>query len=323
MLKSGFPIRIGVALPVAALMGVATAHAEAPPIPVTDQAIQPPQRTDAAVTTAPPANPLASAVPAPAPAPPDVPPAAPGADQSDIIVTARPHSAADPLQHLNAKSFEATQSVDRAVVGPVALAYEHKVPGPIRIGLRNVLKNLHEPDVFLNFLLQHKVGKAAETFGRFAINSTIGVAGLFDVAKRRPFNLPRRPNGLANTLGFYGVKPGPFFFLPLVGPTTLRDLIGNGIDGLLLPTAIGKPFSGLTYTVPTGALRSLDHRASFDEQLNKLRDDSPDPYVAAREYYLQQRQAEIDDLHGRHPIATPAAAAEMPEPAVKGDGPPL
>lgn len=182
-------------------------------------------------------------------------------------------------------------------MGPVALAYERKVPGPFRTGLRNVLKNLHEPDVFINFLLQHKIGKAAETFGRFAINSTIGAVGLFDVAKRHPFNLPRRPNGLANTLGFYGVKPGPFFFLPLVGPTTLRDFIGNGIDGLLLPTAIGKPFNKVSYTVPTGVLRSLDHRAEFDEQLNKLRDESSDPYIAVREYYLEQRQAEIDALH--------------------------
>src|SRR3546814_7125122 len=71
------------------------------------------------------------------------------------------------------------------------------------------------PINFLNFLFQFKIGKAVETVGRFAINSTIGVAGIFDVAKKPPVNLPYRPNGFANTLGFYGVEPGPYFFLPL------------------------------------------------------------------------------------------------------------
>src|SRR3546814_2534491 len=77
------------------------------------------------------------------------------------------------------------------------------------------------------------LGKALETVGRFAINSTIGAAGVFDVAKKAPINLPYRSNGFANTLGFYGVEPGPYFFLPLVGPTTLRDMVGDGIDLLV------------------------------------------------------------------------------------------
>lgn len=312
------PVSNHVAVAVAMLLTGARASAEAvapiplltSPAPAIDQAAQSPIVSGGPETPASPPLPTSPLPPAPA------------ADPSDIVVTARPRSPGDPLQHLNAKSFEATQSVDRAVVGPVALAYQHKVPGPIRIGLRNALKNLHEPVVFLNFLLQHKVGKAGETFGRFAINSTIGAVGLIDIAKRRPFSLPRRPNGLADTLGFYGVKPGPFFFLPLVGPTTLRDFIGNGIDGLLLPTAIGKPFNRLSYTVPTGVLRSLDHRAEFDEQLNKLRNESSDPYIAAREYYLQQRQAEIDALHVKR-VARRASAPNagagvvaLPEPVL-------
>lgn len=98
---------------------------------------------------------------------------------------------------------------------------------PIRSGLRNFRFNLHEPIVCVNFLFQHKVGKAGETLARFAINSTIGVAGVFDMAKRRTFRLPRRRNGFGDTMGFYGVKPGPYFFLPLIGPTTARDLLGT------------------------------------------------------------------------------------------------
>lgn len=220
-------------------------------------------------------------------------------DPGDIVVTAQRRSApGDPLEKVNAKSFAVTQKVDDAFVAPVARAYERSVPGPVRSGLRNFLNNLHEPNVFLNFLLQLKPGKAAETLGRFAINSTIGGAGLFDVAKRRPFKLPRRANGFADSLGYYGVKPGPFLFLPLIGPTTLRDLVGGGLDGVVLPLSVGPPFNRVTYTVPTAVLREFDNRNQFDEQLTKLRE-TADPYAAAREFYFQRRQREIDDLRGR------------------------
>jgi len=260
------------------------------------------------------------------------PPAARAVDErGEVVVTARPRAVAgDPLQQVNASSFAATQAVDRAFVGPVALTYKRTVPKPVRTGLRNVLNNLREPVVFLNFLLQLKPGKAVETVSRFSINSTVGVAGLIDVAKKKPFNLPRRPNGFANTMGYYGVKPGPFLFVPLIGPTTLRDLIGGGIDRLVLPLSVGEPFNKAYYSIPTGVFSALDYRAEFDEQLNKLREDYPDPYAAARAYYLNRRQAEIDALHAKggkapgpaitpveavFPQAKPAPASEPAAPA--------
>ena len=123
---------------------------------------------------------------------------------------------------------------------------------------------------FLNFLLQFKIGKAAETLGRFAVNTTFGVGGLFDVAKTKPFNLPYRRNGFANTLGFYGVEPGPFFYLPVFGATTLRDMAGNGLDMLVLPTAIGKPFNRTAYAVPTTVVRALNDRIERDAEIERL-----------------------------------------------------
>lgn len=221
-------------------------------------------------------------------------------DPNDIIVRGRRNDPRDPLAKVNAQSFAVTQAVDEAVVGPIARAFKEGVPEPVRDGARNILANLREPIVFLNFLLQLKPGKAMETLGRFAINSTVGVVGLFDVAKRRPFKLPRRRNGFADTLGYYGVKPGPFFFLPLIGSTTLRDVIGGGVDGLFLPTVVGKPFSDPRWTIPTGLLVALNRRNEVDERLGKIRASS-DPYTAAREAYLQSRAAEIAALHGRHP----------------------
>src|SRR3546814_3249888 len=111
----------------------------------------------------------------------------------------------------------------------------------------------------------------------FAINSTIGVAGIFDVAKKPPVNLPYRPNGFANTLGFYGVEPGPYFFLPLVGPTTLRDMVGDGIDLLVLPVSVGKPFNQTAYAVPTTVINRLNDRVARDAEIEDRKSTSMKP----------------------------------------------
>ena len=220
-------------------------------------------------------------------------------DHSDIVVTARTYDAPeDPLRAVNAQSFAITQAVDQAVVAPVAMTYQRALPAPVRDAIRHFFNNLAEPVAFLNFLVQLKPGKAAETAGRFAINTTIGVAGMVDVARKKPFKLPRRPNGFANTLGYYGVKPGPFLFLPLIGPTTVRDLVGLGIDRMVLPSVFGQPFNQPTYTIPASIVGSLDYRVEFDTQLRKMKE-TPDPYAASRKNYLESRQAEIDALHGR------------------------
>ena len=221
----------------------------------------------------------------------------------DIVVLGRSRRG-DPLEPLNAATFAATQAVDQAVVGPVALAYEKNVPSPLRLGLRNFLANLREPVVFVNYLLQLKLGKAAETAGRFALNSTVGIAGVMDVAKRKPFKLPLRRNNFANTLGFYGVKPGAFFFLPLIGPTTLRDVVGTVVDQLFVPIQPLRPAGGLTYTVPVGILSALDYRARIEPDLQRQRS-TADPYAALRRDYLERRQGEIDALRGKRAAPPP------------------
>lgn len=233
-----------------------------------------------------------SSAPAPPPSEPETPPVA-----GEVVVTGRTRTG-DPLQDVNVASFNVAQGVDKAVIGPAAEVYRKGIPKPARKGLSNFLNNLREPVVFLNYVLQLKFGKAGETAGRFAVNSTIGLAGLLDVAKKKPFFLPRRRNGFANTLGFYGVKPGPFFFAPLIGPTTLRDLFGNFVDQAV-PIGPIRPFRGRAYTIPVAVLSALDHRAEFDDELDRQRA-TADPYTAARKYYLERRQAEIDALRGRN-----------------------
>lgn len=219
--------------------------------------------------------------------------------QHDIVVTGAERAPpGDPLENLNAKSFEAVQSVDKAVVEPVAKAYNKGLPKPVRKGFRNFFANLQEPVVFAAYMLQLKPGKAFETAGRFTLNTTLGVAGLFDVAKRKPFYLPYRPNGLANVLGYYGVGPGPYMYLPIVGPTTLRDIIGDTVDKMAVPFLVGKPFTEPAYVIPATILNQLGERAAFDDTVQQIRKED-DPYAAYRELYLKQRKAEIEALHGR------------------------
>jgi phospholipid-binding lipoprotein MlaA len=221
------------------------------------------------------------------------------AEKATIIVIANQGPPrGDPIAVVNEVSFVAVQSVDKAIIAPIAYGYRDGLPAPIRDGLHNVLNNLDEPIVFVNFLLQFKIGKAAETVGRFAINSTIGVAGLFDFAKKHPINLPRRSNGLADTLGYYGVGPGPYLYLPLIGSTTVRDVLGRVVDLSLLPAAVGKPFSNPIVSATKGALSSIDDRVENDVILTRVQE-SGNPYAAMREYYLKKRQAEIDVLKGK------------------------
>lgn len=312
------------ALASAAMMATASPLAITPQMPLTalaaqDAAVQPEEEA------APPAQPAPSVDAAGEAAPIEAEvqaqdSAAPG-DPNVIVVTAENRQPLkDPLENVNAATFELTQKVDQAVVAPIAEVYEEDLPSPVRKGLRNFFRNLMEPVNALNFLLQLKPGKAIETLGRFAINTTVGVAGLFDVAKKEPFKLPYRRNGFANTLGYYGVGPGPFLVVPLVGATTLRDLIGTGIDQSILPFAIGKPFNTPYYAIPAFTVNSLEYRIKFDERITQI-NNSDDPYYAMRESYLCQREADIAALKNRPPprdcsieaiMAGPEPVAPMP-----------
>lgn len=226
----------------------------------------------------------------------------PDEDPNTIVVTARENVPQDPGQAINAASFEAVTAVDNAIVAPLAMGYKKVLPNPARTGLRNVLRNLTEPVNFVNFLLQLKPGKAFETAGRFAINSTIGVAGLIDVAKGNSINLPYRANGFANTLGYYGVGPGPYLFLPVIGPSSARDLFGWVLDKSFLPATAGSPFNKSAFALGTGVVKSLDDRVELDDKFKEFHA-TGDPYVAEREWYLAKRHAEIEALHGRGPLA--------------------
>jgi phospholipid-binding lipoprotein MlaA len=234
----------------------------------------------------------------------------------------------DPLEGFNRISFEVSMALDKALIRPAAMVYKTVVPKPLRDGARNALSNLGEPLVFLNDLLQGKPERALRTLGRFLLNSVLGLGGLFDIAKEKKFKLPHHPNSLGNTLGFYGIGPGPYVYLPLLGPTTLRDAVGS-VQGRI-PGAFGiNPLDevdglGVAATVVGG----LDQRAENDFELKTLLDDAIDPYATFRSTWLQDREGEIDSLKApdgvepgtvadSDPLEDPLVdpAEEAPEPA--------
>lgn len=287
---------MSLSLPLAAALAVATPQAGSPELsaPTTVEPAVSGSATPAVPPLGPAADDAAAAPPPAAPAP--VPSAVPG----EIVVTARGKPPpGDPLQAVNVEAFKVLQSVDAALVAPIAKGYDSAVPKPVKSGLHNFLQNLTEPIVFINYLLQLKPGKAAETLARFTINSTLGFGGLIDVAKTKTINLPYRVNGFAYTMGYYGIKPGPFLFLPLLGPTTARDVIGRVLDLSVLPVGVGSPFNRPAYSLGSGALKAIDERLERDDMLTTIQEDCPDPYAAERTWYLEKRQAVIEALHGR------------------------
>lgn len=267
---------------------------------------------------------LQNAPPADQPPPAEAPETAepPPEDSGEIVVEGEyGPPAGDPVEKFNAESYRLTQAVDQAVVEPVAYAYRDGLPEPVRDGLGNVVKNLGEPSNALNFLLQGKFGKAFASLGRLAINSTLGLGGLIDVAGKPGIGIPYRRNGFANTLGYYGVGPGAYLYLPVTGATSVRDLVGSTLDQALLPFAVGKPFNRPEYAVTYFVVNGLDQRLEFDAELAEIAA-SDDPYAVRRDTYLAKREREIAALKGEvvdEETPAPEAAPEPPAP----DAPPL
>ena len=248
---------------------------------------------------APPAAPSPAAADTPAPAAGDTP--VPAANAQIVVSGEHKMQKIDPVEGVNKVSFQAIESVDKALIGPVMHVYRDGIPSPVRQGLHNFFFNLTEPVNALNHVLQLHPGRAAETLARFGINSTIGIGGLLDVAKKKPFNIHYRPNGFGNTFGYWGIGPGPYLFLPLVGPTSVRDLIGSLLDNAALPLAF-KPLKNYYYVTASGVITELDYRVDIDEGVERVRKTS-NVYASYRQAYFRSRFEEIEGLHGRGPLA--------------------
>lgn len=204
-------------------------------------------------------------------------------------------AADDPLEGLNRISFDVSQALDKVLIRPLAMTYKTVVPKPLRDGVRNGLSNLGEPFVFINDILQLKPKRALRTLGRFLLNSILGLGGLFDIAKEKKFKLEHHSNSFSHTLGFYGVKPGPYLYIPLLGPMVLRDF-ADRLQGTLGGRVVDNPVFRDNRGTILQIVNGLDMRAENDEALKALLEDAIDPYATFRSTWLQDRQGEIDAL---------------------------
>lgn len=200
-----------------------------------------------------------------------------------------PVSEVDPWEATNRRIDHFNTKVDNATLKPIAQGYNKVVPEFMRKGVTNFSNNLREPLHIINNFLQGAGGEGFSETGRFLVNSTLGVGGLFDVASRIGFDEYKEDFG--QTLAVWGVPSGPYVIVPFFGPQTLRDALALPLDFLADPLLYYK-HDRIRYSI--FALRSIDLRARF-LSVEKFVKDSYDPYIALRESYLQHRQFEIYD----------------------------
>ena len=210
----------------------------------------------------------------------------------------------DPWEPFNAKVFEFNRQLDRWALKPVAQGYNFVVPNAIQVGVSNIIHNVRFPSRFINNLFQRKVKGAGIEASRFLVNSTLGLGGFWDVAKDLDLITPEEDTG--QTLGFYGVKPGPYLVLPFLQPYTVRDLIGyvadvfmNPLNWLVapiievngIPSAIPHTHDTTILIVQMGAraFEILNERSLNLEKYQGVEEATLDLYTAVRNAYLQKR----------------------------------
>lgn len=182
-------------------------------------------------------------------------------------------------------------NLDRALVGPAANAYGSVVPAPVRRGVGNFASNLNQPGYVLNDLLQLRVGDAAQNTLRFAINSTIGIGGLFDPATA--IGVPAAETDFGETMHVYGLGEGDYHVLPVFGASTTRDSVGLIVDFALNPLrhVVEPPETG--YITGSRVLAQFGTRHDFAGSIEDILYRSEDSYTALRSLYLQNRRFEL------------------------------
>src|ERR1700675_4674805 len=212
-----------------------------------------------------------------------------------------PRSPQDPWESWNRGVYKFNDVLDRAVAKPVARTYVRFVPQPIRTGVTNFFANLDTPTVMINDALQGKFLAAANDLGRFALNTTVGIGGILDPASSA--GLARNNEDFGQTLGKWGVHPGPFLELPILGPADLRDAPARVVDSYTNPRQyIKNNWIRFSLYLPY----FIDRRAiilPLDETLTH----TYDPYAFVRDPYLQRRAYLVSDGKdtGEEPLVDP------------------
>jgi len=209
----------------------------------------------------------------------------------------------DPLEKMNRGIFAFNETLDRYALEPAAKGWDFIVPGVVQDGIENFYRNLGMPLVVANEILQAKPARVVEDVARFVFNTTFGLGGFIDVATR--VGIPDNDEDFGQTLGYWGVPPGPYLVVPILGPYTLRDGVGEIADTTAGAFAYMNFFwfdvVGLSNWETTGAsigsyaFRMLNLRAIYLEEIAGSREDAFDYYAFVRNAYLSNRQARVLD----------------------------
>jgi phospholipid-binding lipoprotein MlaA len=213
----------------------------------------------------------------------------------------------DPIEGFNRAMFDLNDGLDKALVKPVAQGYEAALPAPVRKGVTNFFDNIGDVLIAVNNVLQGKLPEAASDVGRIAVNTTIGMLGVIDVASS--LGLEKHEEDFGQTFGRWGLDNGPYLVLPVLGPSTLRDATGLTINQQLDPVRNYHNVSSRNVMLGT---RTLDTRAGL-LAIDKIVDEAAlDRYAYVREAYLQRRRNQIYD--GDPPRESEnAASAALPQ----------
>jgi phospholipid-binding lipoprotein MlaA len=202
----------------------------------------------------------------------------------------------DPLEKFNRGVWGVNMAADKVVIKPISQAYRAVAPRPVRQGVTNLFTNLTEPWSFINNVLQGKPKRAARNLGRFVVNTTLGIGGLFDPASK--MKIRPAPEDFGQTMARWGVNGGPYVVLPLLGPSTLRDGIGTGVASYADPVRVAVNQADVSVWYKRGfvATQVISGRSDLTESGgDAFLQSSLDPYAAARSAYLQRRSAAIVD----------------------------
>jgi phospholipid-binding lipoprotein MlaA len=197
----------------------------------------------------------------------------------------------DPWERMNRTTFKVNTALDHAIARPVARTYKKITPRPVRTGVSNFMDNLFYPVTMGNDLLQLKFKPFAQDTGRFLMNTLVGVGGLFDPATQA--GLPKNEEDLGQTFGHWGVKPGPYLVIPILGPSDVRDGLAKFGDAYMSPLAyIHSDYNYIRYSVYGVYL--IDTRYRLLPQ-DKVLDEAYDPYALLKNAYLQRREYQVTD----------------------------
>ena len=200
----------------------------------------------------------------------------------------------DPLEPTNRVFYAINNGIDTVILRPAAQAYRFVLPQPVRNGVHNVLSNLSTPVLLSNDILEAKPRRAGDTTMRFLINTTVGVVGVFDVAK--DWGYPAHDSGFGTTLALWGVPEGPFLFLPVLGPSDPRDAVGFGVDIVSDPfTWVGQGAAVTALNWSRYVVSALDSRERVLDAVDQIKKTALDPYATFRSLYRQHRQSQIDE----------------------------